>query len=86
MFVHPSQVAEIVRRYPGIECARLVVEREGENDRMTLVCALAPGAAEPAVAALQETIQAVTKLRGAVRFVASGGLPNDGKVIDDTRA
>jgi phenylacetate-CoA ligase len=27
----------------------------------------------------------VTKLRGEVELVAPGSLPNDGKVIDDTR-
>jgi len=27
----------------------------------------------------------VTKLRGEIEFVAAGSLPNDGKVIDDTR-
>jgi phenylacetate-CoA ligase len=40
-----------------------------------------PGLTE-AVAA---TLQAVTKLRGAVDLVAPGALPNDGKVIADER-
>jgi len=31
------------------------------------------------------TIRDVTKLRGAVAFVAPGTLPNDGKVIEDLR-
>ena len=31
------------------------------------------------------TIQAVTKLRGAVEFAAPGSLPNDGKTIADER-
>jgi phenylacetate-CoA ligase len=41
----------------------------------------APGLAE-AVAA---TLQSVTKLKGAVKLVAPGSLPNDGKVIADER-
>jgi phenylacetate-CoA ligase len=41
----------------------------------------APGEAE-AVAA---TVQAVTKLRGAVACVAPGSLPQDGKLIEDRR-
>ena len=36
MFVHPSQVAEIVRRHPEIGKARLVVDNPDGNDRMTL--------------------------------------------------
>ena len=31
------------------------------------------------------TLQSVTKLRGEVRLVAPGTLPNDGKVIADER-
>jgi phenylacetate-CoA ligase len=84
MFVHPAQVAEIVRRHPAIARARLVVDRDGANDRMVLLCETATE--DPAlVPAIQETMQAVTKLRGTVQFVAPGSLANDGKVIDDTR-
>ena len=32
-----------------------------------------------------ETLQAVTKLKGAVKLVPPGTLPNDGKVIADER-
>jgi phenylacetate-CoA ligase len=35
MFVHPSQVAEVVKRHPEVGKARLVVEGEMANDRMT---------------------------------------------------
>jgi phenylacetate-CoA ligase len=35
MFVHPSQVAEVARRHPEVGRARLVVEGEMANDRMT---------------------------------------------------
>jgi|SRR5579859_567853 len=83
MFVHPGQVADIVRRHRQIVRARLVVEHDGRGDRMTLLCEGAADAA--AIAAIEDTIQAVTKLRGTVRFVASGSLANDGKVIDDLR-
>ena len=84
MFVHPKQIAEIATRHPELKRLRLVVGREAEQDSMTLLaeCA-APGAGlEGAVAA---TLQAVTKLKGAVKLVAPGALPNDGKVIADER-
>ena len=83
MFVHPSQVAEIVRRHPEIRRARLVVDSADGGDRMTLHAETA-GAA-PAVETIVGTIREVTKLRGEVAFRAPGELPNDGKVIDDRR-
>jgi phenylacetate-CoA ligase len=84
MFVHPSQIAEIGRRHRELGRLRLTVAREGEQDAMTLKaeCAAPPAGFGEAVAA---TLQAVTKLRGAVEFVPPGSLPNDGKVIADER-
>lgn len=83
MFVRPEQVAEIASRHPGIGRLRLVVTRQGEQDAMTLRAEAtgAPGLAE----ALGASLQAVTRLRGAVELVPPGSLPNDGKVIADER-
>ncbi|NHZ34685.1 phenylacetate--CoA ligase family protein [Massilia rubra] len=85
MFVHPSQVNNIVRRHPGILKARLVVTGRMANDVMTLHCevATAPDAAQ--AAAIVESIREVTKLRGEVRFESPGTLADDGKVIEDLR-
>jgi phenylacetate-CoA ligase len=91
MFVHPGQVQQILARHPGLGRARLVVEGEMANDRMTLRCeadeaALSAGGGGEALAAgLAEAIRDITKLRGAVEFVPPGSLPNDGKVIEDAR-
>jgi len=84
MFVTPKQVAEVLRRHPEVRKARLVVEGEVGQDRMTLKCEAQerpPGLADALVA----TIREVTKLRGEVELVAPGSLPNDGKVIEDLR-
>ncbi|MFL4982011.1 MAG: phenylacetate--CoA ligase family protein [Xanthobacteraceae bacterium] len=83
MFVHPAQVAEVARRHPALGRVRLVVTRDGEQDVMTLVAECAEAGLDDAVAS---TLQAVTKLRGEVRLVAPGSLPNDGKVIADERS
>ena len=83
MFVHPGQVAEVVRRHPEVVRARLVVDNEAGQDRMTLRCETA--ASEGLARALGETLRDVTKLRGEVAFCGPGTLPNDGKVIDDAR-
>ena len=84
MFVTPKQIGEVLRRHKEVLKARLVVEGETGNDRMTLKCEVKErpaGLAEAIVA----TIRDVTKLRGEVELAAPGSLPNDGKVIDDTR-
>ncbi|MEQ1806639.1 MAG: AMP-binding protein [Burkholderiaceae bacterium] len=85
MFVHPSQVAEVVRRYPDLGRARLVIEGEMANDRMTLHCESPAAAAEGLRERIAESIRDVTKLRGEVVLCAVGSLPNDGKVIEDAR-
>jgi phenylacetate-CoA ligase len=84
MFVHPSQVAEIVRRHAELVRARLVVSGEMANDRMTLrvEAATRPEGLADAVA---HTVRDVTKLRADIELCAPGSLPNDGKVIEDAR-
>jgi len=84
MFVHPKQIAEIAVRHPELKRLRLVVGRADEQDTMTLLAEHAPpdAALEAAVAA---TLQSITKLKGAVKLIAPGMLPNDGKVIADER-
>ena len=63
---------------------RLTVTREAEQDAMTLLAECAGGGAGLADA-VAETLQGATKLKGAVKIVAPGSLPNDGKVISDER-
>ena len=84
MFVNPKQVAEIATRHPELKRLRLVVDRAAEQDTMTLLaeCASSDAKLESAVAA---TLQSITKLKGNVKLVAPGTLPNDGKLIADER-
>jgi phenylacetate-CoA ligase len=84
MFVRPGQVAEIGRRHPELGRLRLVVTREGEADAMTLK-AEHPAPTPYLSAAVEDTLAAVTKLKGEVELVAEGRLPNDGRVIVDER-
>jgi phenylacetate-CoA ligase len=82
MFVHPLQVVEIVKRYPAVRRARLVIERPASADVMTL---MVETTAPDEVEAIAATAQAVTKLRTAVSRVAPGSLPEDGRLIEDRR-
>jgi phenylacetate-CoA ligase len=85
MFVHPSQVADVMRRHPQVHRARLVVSGEMANDVMTLLCEVDQPQDGAMAADIVATIREVTKLRGEVRLVAPGTLPNDGRVIEDAR-
>jgi len=85
MFVHPGQVADIVRRHAEIVRARVVVEGEMASDRLTFkaeVSAHPEGLAD----AIAASVRDVTKLRADVVLAAAGSLPNDGKVIEDARS
>jgi phenylacetate-CoA ligase len=86
MFVHPGQVADIIKRFPEVARARLVVSGEMANDVMTLRVESACSGPDALAAKIGEAIRDVTKLRGAVEVLLPGSLPNDGKVIEDARS
>jgi phenylacetate-CoA ligase len=84
MFVHPKHIAEVAKRHPHLGRLRLVIGREDEQDTMTLLAEATTrdAALESAVAS---SLRSITNLRGLVKLVAPGELPNDGKVIADER-
>ncbi|WP_423195038.1 Phenylacetate--CoA ligase [Cupriavidus sp. H19C3] len=84
MFVHPGQVAEVVRRHPEIRAARLVVSGAVGADVMTLHCD-ATHHDDALATAIGTSMREVLRLRGEVRFVAPDSLPQDGKSIEDAR-
>ena len=88
MFVHPGQVAEVIKRFPAALRARLVVQGEMANDSMALhvETTAAHGAEAELKAQIAEAIRDITKLRSDVHLVAPGTLANDGKVIEDARS
>jgi phenylacetate-CoA ligase len=84
MFVHPHQVADVLRRH-GLARGRLVVDHQGGEDRMTLHVEQAASADAAFAKSVEATMRDVLKVRGEVAVAAPGSLPNDGKVIDDVR-
>ena len=85
MFVHPSQVDQVVKRHPEILKARLSVEHDAErNDRMRLRCEVR-SRNDALSKAIADSVRDVCKLRGEIEFADVGSLPNDGKVIEDLR-
>jgi phenylacetate-CoA ligase len=85
MFVHPSQIDQVVKRHAEILKARLSVEHDAEgNDRMRLRCEVRDRS-DTLSKAIAESLRDLCKLRGEVEFAEVGSLPNDGKIIEDLR-
>ena len=86
MFVHPSQVNEVVKRHREILRARLTVAHDADkNDAMTLLVEIDGRPPEGLATHVAESVREVCKLRGDIVFKLPGTLPNDGKVIEDLR-
>jgi phenylacetate-CoA ligase len=82
MFVRPEQVAALVARHDEIARARVIADREGEMDVMTVQIEADGGDADSYAGSVADAL----KLTGRVEIVARGSLPNDGKVIEDRRS
>ncbi|APW36509.1 AMP-dependent synthetase [Rhodoferax koreense] len=85
MFVHPGQIAEVLRRFPQAARARLVVSGEMANDQMQLHVEV-DEASEGLAERIGDAVRELTKLRGEIVLVPRGSLPNDGRVIEDARS
>ncbi|HEY8554811.1 MAG TPA: AMP-binding protein [Burkholderiales bacterium] len=86
LFVHPHQIADVVRRFPVIRRARVIVDSLNGADRMRVLCAIdGANAPEGLKQQVENAVRDITRLRGEVEFVEPGALPNDGKVIEDLR-
>ena len=84
MFVHPEQIADVLRRHQSIS-PRPPRGRAGAKRRqMTLFIEIDASRPEDP-ARIAETLQALTKLRGTVQPAPRGSLPEDGKLIEDRR-
>jgi len=86
MFVHPSQIARLTGQYDELIRTRLIVDRDGANDMMTLRCEVQNGGSDALAAKIADSIRNICKLRGEIEFVEVDSLPKDGKVIEDIRS
>jgi phenylacetate-CoA ligase len=84
MFVHPSQVADIAKRFPELGRVRLVITNPDHKDAMSLHAEIA-SPNDALKSKIATALRDVTKLGADVIFAAMGALANDGKVIDDAR-
>ncbi len=84
LFVHPSQIADIAKKHPELARLRMIVERDGASDKMTLKAECATPSDQLATA-ISQTMKTICKVRGDVEFCPPDTLPNDGVVISDER-
>ena len=84
MFIHPSQINNIAKQHRELGRLRLVIERDGATDKMTLK-AECPTRNNDLLNAVTQTLQTQCKVRGTVELCQPGSLPNDGAVISDER-
>jgi phenylacetate-CoA ligase len=90
LFVHPSQVEQVGKKFPALGNCQVVVLREANQDRMIFRAELLSSAAEvEGLDELKESVagmvQEVLRLKGEVEFVPKGQIPADAKKVDDQR-
>lgn len=84
MFVHPPQVAEVVKEIREITKARLVVSSRDHQDVMEFICE-SESITDDIANQVQSAVRVFCKLRADVKLVEPNTLPNDGIVIEDVR-
>lgn len=85
MFVHPSQVQKVLEAHPMIQKGRLVVDRVGDQDVMTLEVELASAPDEDFIPAVEHMIHEAINLKGSVRILEPRSLKEEDKIICDVR-
>jgi phenylacetate-CoA ligase len=88
MFVQPSQINQILENLKINDNARMIVSRKNDRDELLLKIESSISNSSE-IEAMQnkvsEEIKNIINLRGLTEIVPVNSLPNDGKVIDDTR-
>ena len=88
MFVQPSQVNKILENLKIDNEARMIISRSNDKDGLLLKVEsniTNISEIEAMKQKISEEIKNVINLRGTLEIVPVNSLPNDGKVIDDTR-
>ena len=81
MFVRPEQVAALVAAHDGIARIRIIADRKGEMDSMTVQIETALHDEGNFESLVKEHLS----LQGKIKLVKPGGLPRDGIIIEDRR-
>ncbi len=86
-FIHPWQTDEVMHRFPEVFKYQVVITRKELKDVMTFVVELKEDMAETSVfgARMERDIKDLLTVRGFVRIVSRGTIPDFHKKIDDRR-
>jgi phenylacetate-CoA ligase len=87
MFVRGGQIAEVLKRFPEVARFQAVVTRQEQKDAIEYLVELSapPGDASALATRIAESLREEVKVRGEVRIVPPGSLPEGAKRIDDRR-
>ncbi len=87
-FIHPWQADEVISHYPEVYKYQVVITRENHVDVMTFVVELKEetARAEMIRARIERDIKEHLTIKGLVRVVPKGTIPDQHKKIDDRRS
>jgi len=87
MFIHPSQIDLIIGKNPSITRIQVLVTQQNHQDEMTFFVELSDEGLDrdSLENKLKEDIREMMRLRGEVRFVPAGTIPEEEKRIVDKR-
>ena len=85
MFVRGGQMEAVLKRFPEAGRFRAVVTREHHVDSLVYEVEVDSLAIEGLADRLAEALREELKVRGEVKLVAKGSLPEGGKKVDDRR-
>ncbi len=87
MFLHPSQVARFVGRFPEVQAHQSVITRDGDLDQLTLRIIVRQGADPQATAEnIRKAAREALKFRLEVESVTAQDLPPDSPPLLDERS
>jgi phenylacetate-CoA ligase len=75
----------VAQRHPGLGRLRLVVSGAPAAEKLLLRAEVTEPQAQELAQSLAASVREVTKLRAEVELCAPGSLPDDGKLIEDSR-
>lgn len=87
LFVHPGQADEVASKHPEIRKYQVVVTRKEHKDEMTFLIELKEedNQSDRLKEEIERSVRDVMKVRGGVKFVSKGMIPDKGKKIEDQR-
>jgi phenylacetate-CoA ligase len=87
MFVRAGQIGDVLKRFPEVARWQAVVTRADHQDHLAYSVELGAPAGDPTslVSRIAEALREEVKVRGEVKVVKPGAIPEGAKKIDDRR-